>query len=99
MSGPDKQGFAHFMLKKIVEQPQALEDAISARISEAHLSAIGEESRITVERARELQRVNIIASGSNRPAGMVGQYVIRELAHLPVDVDYASEFKIQHSDA
>jgi glutamine---fructose-6-phosphate transaminase (isomerizing) len=89
---PDKQGFAHFMLKEIFEQPKALEDAISPRVSQSSLTAIAEESRITVERARELQRINIIASGSSRHAGMVGQYMLRELVHVPVDVDYASEF-------
>src|SRR5204863_5265853 len=52
-----------------------------------------EDVRLTPEQIRALRRINIVASGTSRHAGMIGQYMIQELADLPVDVDYASEFE------
>jgi len=94
---PDKNGFPHFMLKEIFDQPQALRDTIAPRISaqdgEVHLA---EEVRIGVDELRALRRINIVASGTSRHAGMAGQYMFQDLAHLPVDVDYASEFEYRN---
>jgi glucosamine--fructose-6-phosphate aminotransferase (isomerizing) len=94
---PDKNGFPHFMLKEIFDQPQGLRDTIAPRISaqdgEVHLA---EEVRIGVDELRALLRINIVASGTSRHAGMAGQYMFQDLAHLPVDVDYASEFEYRN---
>ncbi|HZP17108.1 MAG TPA: isomerizing glutamine--fructose-6-phosphate transaminase [Terriglobales bacterium] len=90
----DKNGYPHYMLKEIFEQPRALEDTITPRISLADGRVrLAGEVRIREEELRGLRRVNIVASGTSRHAGMVGQYMFQELAHLPVDVDYASEFE------
>ncbi len=91
---PDKNGFPHFMLKEIFEEPKALEDTIAPRVSlqEAKVR-LAEEIRISSEELRRLRRINIVASGTSRHAGMAGQYMFHDLVHLPADVDYASEFE------
>ncbi|HZP61803.1 MAG TPA: isomerizing glutamine--fructose-6-phosphate transaminase [Terriglobales bacterium] len=87
----DKAGFPHHMLKEIFEQPQALRDTILPRITLNTITL--EDAHLTSDQARALRRINIVASGTSRHAGMAGQYMIQDLAHLPVDVDYASEFE------
>jgi glucosamine--fructose-6-phosphate aminotransferase (isomerizing) len=91
---PDKNGFPHYMLKEIFDQPKALEDTIAPRVSlqEARVR-LAEEIRISSEELRRLRRINIVASGTSRHAGMAGQYMFHDLVHLPADVDYASEFE------
>ena len=91
---PDKQGFPHFMLKEIFEQPKVLDDSITARI--ADIRELASEIHLNREHARALRRINIVASGSSRHAGMVGCYMLQELAQIPVEVDYASEFEYRN---
>ena len=94
---PDKKGFPHFMLKEIFDQPKALEDTIAPRISLPDGEVrLGDEVRIGAEELRALRRINIVASGTSRHAGMAGAYMFQDLAHLPVDVDYASEFEYRN---
>lgn len=89
----DKGGFPHYMLKEIFEQPKGLLDTIAPRVSVDDGSVRLDEVRIGADELRALRRINIVASGTSRHAGMAGQYMIQELANLPVDVDYASEFE------
>src|SRR5437660_5121692 len=90
----DKNGFPHFMLKEIFEQPKALAETIAPRVSlERAAVRIAEEVRIPQSELRELKRINIVASGTSRHAGIVGQHIFQELVRLPVEVDYASEFE------
>jgi glucosamine--fructose-6-phosphate aminotransferase (isomerizing) len=93
----DKGGFPHYMIKEIFEQPQALRDTVSPRVSLQDAVVKLEDVRIEAEDLRALRRINIVASGTSRHAGMAGQYMIQELANLPVDVDYASEFEYRNS--
>jgi glucosamine--fructose-6-phosphate aminotransferase (isomerizing) len=94
---PDKNGFPHFMLKEIFEQPQALRDTIGPRISpENGEVGLADEVRISADELRALRRINIVASGTSRHAGMAGQYMFQELVQLPVEVDYASEFEYRN---
>jgi len=94
---PDKGGFPHFMLKEIFEQPKALEDTIAPRVSlEDAEVRLAEEVHISTEELRALRRINIVASGTSRHAGMAGQYMFQELVQLPVEVDYASEFEYRN---
>ncbi len=91
---PDKNGFPHFMLKEIFEQPKALRDTIAPRVSlEPAGVRIAEEVHIPQSELCELKRINIVASGTSRHAGIVGQHIFQELVRLPVEVDYASEFE------
>jgi glucosamine--fructose-6-phosphate aminotransferase (isomerizing) len=93
----DKGGFAHFMLKEIFEQPRGLRDSIEPRVSLEEGAVRLEEIHISADELRTLRRINIVASGTSRHAGMAGQYMIQELVNLPVDVDYASEFEYRNS--
>ncbi len=94
---PDKGGFPHYMLKEIFEQPKALEDTIAPRVSrETAELRLAEEVRIGKDELCSIRRVNIVASGTSRHAGIAGQFMFQELAHLPVDVDYASEFEYRN---
>jgi glucosamine--fructose-6-phosphate aminotransferase (isomerizing) len=91
---PDKGTFPHFMLKEIFDQPQALEETIAPRVSRDKTEVrIHEEVRISDAELRSLKRVHIVASGTSRHAGIAGQFMFQELVHLPVEVDYASEFE------
>ncbi|MDD5092707.1 MAG: glutamine--fructose-6-phosphate transaminase (isomerizing) [Candidatus Wallbacteria bacterium] len=87
-----KDGYEHFMLKEILEQPRALQQTISqyvcpdGKFSFEHMD-LGEDT------ARELNRVFIIACGTSLHAGMVGKYWIEQFCGIPVEVDYASEFR------
>src|SRR5215470_3520196 len=94
---PDKNGFPHFMLKEIFEQPQGLRDTILPRISFEDCEVrIADEVRVSPDVLRSLRRINIVASGTSRHAGLAGQYMFQELAHLFADVDYASEFEYRN---
>ena len=92
----EKRNFPHHMIKEIFEQPQGLHDTIAPRISLPEGIVQLNEVPIRREELRALQRINIVASGTSRHAGMVGQYMIEELAGIPVDVDYASEFEYRN---
>ncbi|HUJ93676.1 MAG TPA: glutamine--fructose-6-phosphate transaminase (isomerizing) [Terriglobales bacterium] len=91
---PDKGNFPHYMLKEILDQPQALRDTIAPRVSQERAEVrLAEEVRISEAELRSLQRIHIVASGTSRHAGIAGQFMFQELVHLPVEVDYASEFE------
>ena len=92
----DKGKFPHYMLKEIFEQPEALLRTINSRVLVDDGSVRLDEIRISADELRALKRIHIVASGTSRHAGMVGQYMIQELANLPVDVDYASEFEYRN---
>jgi len=94
MSG--EREFRHHMIKEIFEQPQGLHDTIAPRVSPADGSVRLEECRLSAEELRRLHRINIIASGTSRHAGMAGQFMIQDLTCVPVDVDYASEFEYRN---
>jgi glutamine---fructose-6-phosphate transaminase (isomerizing) len=92
----DTGNFPHYMLKEIFEQPDALRRTIQPRVSLQEGMVRLDEVRISAEEIRALRRINIVASGTSRHAGMVGQYMIQDLVNLPVDVDYASEFEYRN---
>jgi glucosamine--fructose-6-phosphate aminotransferase (isomerizing) len=93
---PDKGGFPHYMLKEIFDQPQGLRDTINPRVSLEDAIIRLDDVRISSEELRALRRINIVASGTSRHAGMAGQYMIQDLVNIPVDVDYASEFEYRN---
>jgi glucosamine--fructose-6-phosphate aminotransferase (isomerizing) len=92
----EKLEFPHHMIREIFEQPRGLHDTIAPRISLPDGVVQLNEVPISREELRKLSRINIVASGTSRHAGMVGQYMIQELAAIPVDVDYASEFEYRN---
>src|SRR5271170_2008568 len=96
MTMADKGGFPHHMLKEIFEQPQGLRDTFAPRVSLEKGLVQLDDVRITVEELCSVERINIVASGTSRHAGMAGQFMIQDLANVPVEVDYASEFEYRN---
>jgi glutamine---fructose-6-phosphate transaminase (isomerizing) len=88
--------FPHHLIREIFEQPDALRRTIEPRVSLADGLVRLDEIHISREELRALRRINIVASGTSRHAGMTGQYMMQELAAVPVDVDYASEFEYRN---
>jgi len=89
----EKRGFKHFMLKEIFEQPQVVRDTLQARISFDTGKIFLDEMGIPASRLNEINRVVIIACGTSYHAGLLGKYFIENLAEIPVDVVYASEYR------
>lgn len=90
-------GFPHFMVKEIFDQPQGLYDTIAPRVSlDSGEILIANEVRISIEELRALRRINVVASGTSRHAGLAGQYMFQQIAGLPAEVDYASEFEYRN---
>jgi len=85
--------FPHHLIREIFEQPDGLRRTIEPRVSLAEGQVHLDEVHISREELRALRRINIVASGTSRHAGMTGQFMMQELAGVPVDVDYASEFE------
>ena len=88
--------FPHHLIREIFEQPDALRRTIEPRVSLAEGLVRLDEIHIAREELRALRRINIVASGTSRHAGMTGQFMMQELAGVPVDVDYASEFEYRN---
>jgi glucosamine--fructose-6-phosphate aminotransferase (isomerizing) len=92
----EQRKFPHHLIREIFEQPEALRRAIDNRVSATDGRVHLEDIRIPREELQALRRIHIIASGTSRHAGMAGQFMIQELAGVPVDVDYASEFEYRN---
>ncbi len=90
----EKGGYEHFMLKEIHEQPKAVQDTVGAYVKDGRISL--EEVGLTDEVLGGLERVYIVACGSAYHVGMVGKYVLEDLARVPVEVDLASEFRYRN---
>ncbi len=90
----EKGGYEYFMMKEIHEQPKAIRDTINAVVSDGciDLSTVG----ITEEEIKEVRQIHIVACGSAYHAGVVAQYVIEDLAQIPVRVELASEFRYRN---
>lgn len=89
----EKGGFRHFMAKEIYEQPRAVRDTTLGRFSPETGQVWLDEMEIAVEDFRSFREIKIVAAGTSRHAGLVGQIMIERLARVPVEVDYASEFR------
>ncbi len=89
----EKQGYAHFMLKEIFEQPSAIEDAMRGRlVAEDGMAKLGGLQSVA-EKLRKIEKIIIVSCGTSYYAGLVGEYMIEEYAGIPVEVEYASEFR------
>ena len=91
VSAAEKGGYPHFMLKEIMEQPEALRRAISPRIKDGRV--IFDDLKLPVEKMREFTRIFIVACGSSYHVGMVGKYNLEHLLRRNVEVALASEFR------
>ena len=91
-----KGGFAHFMLKEIFEQPEVLRNTMRGRLLYAEGNAKLAGLDTNIKELRNINRIIITACGTSYYAGMVGEYMIEDLAGVPVEVEYASEFRYRN---
>jgi len=89
----EKGGFKHFMLKEIYEQPRAVRDTTLGRVSLDTGHIFLDEMQISAAEFRAAKKINIVACGTSWHAGQAGKFMIESLARVPVEVDYASEWR------
>ncbi len=92
----DRGDFEHFMLKEIYEQPDALENAMRGRLDDTDCTAHFGGLNLTPAQLQRVDRVILTGCGTSYHAGLVGEYLIEEMARLPVEVEYASEFRYRN---
>ena len=88
----EKDGFDHFMLKEIYEQPKAIKETLMRRLDENKKIKL-DGIKLTAEDLKNTDRIYIVACGTAYHAGLVGKYAIEKLARIPVEIDVASEFR------
>jgi glucosamine--fructose-6-phosphate aminotransferase (isomerizing) len=92
----DKEGFPHFMLKEIFEQPRAIHDTFRGRILPDHSGIMLGGLHNVVESVTNAQKIIIVACGTSWHAGLLGEYIFEEYTRIPVEVEYASEFRYRN---
>jgi glucosamine--fructose-6-phosphate aminotransferase (isomerizing) len=96
ISEMEKQGYEHYMLKEIFEQPRSIQDTFRGRIMpESNEIRLGGLLDVK-DRLVQAKRIVVIACGTSWHAGLVGEYLIEDLARIPVEVEYASEFRYRN---
>ena len=92
----EKGGYEHFMLKEIFEQPETIFDCLRGRLDEigATITMAGVQNNI--EQLKNASRIIIVACGTSWHAGLIAEYIIEELCRIPVEVEYASEFRYRN---
>jgi glucosamine--fructose-6-phosphate aminotransferase (isomerizing) len=92
----DKGAFEHYMLKEIFEQPEALENAMRGRLDDADATAHFGGLNLDPQQLRRADRIILTACGTSYHAALVGEYLFEEFARMPVEVEYASEFRYRN---
>jgi glucosamine--fructose-6-phosphate aminotransferase (isomerizing) len=92
----DKGLFDHFMLKEIYEQPEALQNALRGRFSDGDATAHFGGLNLDTQQLRRAERIILTACGTSYHAALVGEYLFEEYARIPVEVEYASEFRYRN---
>lgn len=90
-----KGGYRHFMLKEIYEQPQAIADTLNERIKNNSVE-FEKEFKLTNDYLKKIKRIVVIGCGTSWHAGLVGEFMFEELAKIPTEVEYSSEFRYRH---
>jgi len=93
ISSAQKQGYKHFMLKEINEQPKIIEGLLNIRIKKATNKIVFEEQNIPEEKLKSIKSVSIVACGTAYHAGLVGKYILESICAIPTSVEVASEFR------
>ena len=92
----EKGGYDHFMLKEIFEQPSTIQDCLRGRLDAAAGTITMSGIQNNIEQLKNANRIMILACGTSWHAGLVAEYVIEELCRIPVEVEYASEFRYRN---
>jgi len=86
----EKKGFKHFMLKEILEQPESLRNALRGRIKQGQIKL-----SLNVD-VKSIKRIIIVSCGTSWHSGLIAKYLIEKFAQIPIEVDYASEFRYRN---
>jgi glucosamine--fructose-6-phosphate aminotransferase (isomerizing) len=89
----EKNGYPHFMLKEIYEQPKAIADTCRGRVDLETGQVLLPELALTPQDLARIQRISLVACGTSWHAALIGEYMLEALCHLPVEVDIGSEFR------
>ncbi len=89
----EKAGYKHFMLKEIFEQPTAVRETILGRVSQDTGLVFLDEMNLTDDDFRAVNKVQLLACGTSWHAGLVGKFLLEQLAGIPTEVDYGSEYR------
>lgn len=89
----EKGGYKHFMLKEIHEQPQAVQDTFAGRVDFESAEILFDTVKITKEELAKIERLHLLACGTSWHSALVGKFLIEDIARLPVEVDYGSEYR------
>src|SRR3989441_1363966 len=92
----EKGGFRHFMQKEIYEQPCAIRDTVRGRLAPEGGRVCLSELGVLADELAHIERVHLIACGTSLHAGMVGKWMMESLAGIPVEIDYASEYRYRN---
>ncbi len=92
----ERGGFEHFMLKEIFEQPESVENTMRGHLLEESGKVRVYGLKLSDEQARDVKRIIITACGTSWHSGLIGKYMIEELARIPTEVEYASEFRYRN---
>ena len=90
------QGYDHYMLKEIYEQPESLKNAMRGRLDEENATAVFGGLNLTPQQLRSVERIILTGCGTSWHSALVGEYLIEELARIPVTVEYASELRYRN---
>jgi glucosamine--fructose-6-phosphate aminotransferase (isomerizing) len=89
----EKGGYKHFMLKEIHEQAQAVQDTMGARVDFEHGRILLDTVKLPASELRRIDRLHLLACGTSWHAALIGKFLIEQIARLPVEVDYGSEYR------
>jgi glutamine---fructose-6-phosphate transaminase (isomerizing) len=92
----DLNGYPHYMLKEIFEQPESLENAMRGRLDREEATAVFGGLNLTPQQLRQVNRIILTACGTSWHSALVGEYLLEEFARIPVDVEYASELRYRN---
>jgi glucosamine--fructose-6-phosphate aminotransferase (isomerizing) len=92
----EKGGYKHFMLKEIHEQTQAVQDTLGARVDFERGRVLLDTIALPVTELRQVERLHLLACGTSWHAALIGKFLIEEIARLPVEVDYGSEYRYRN---
>jgi glutamine---fructose-6-phosphate transaminase (isomerizing) len=89
----EKGGYKHFMLKEIHEQPQVVQETFGGRVDFERAEVLFDTVKLTKEEIQRVERLTLLACGTSWHAGLIGKFLIEEIARIPVEVDYGSEYR------
>src|SRR4051794_5556495 len=92
----EKEGYRHYMLKEIHEQPRAVRDTFNGRMFEESGDVYFNDLELTAEEWSKIERVHVVACGTSWHSGLVGKFLLEDAARIPIEVDYGSEYRYRN---